>query len=289
MEAIRITEFLPAISALHPQTIPHLPAPGPNEVLVEIHSAALNHVDVLYAQGKHQNNTSLVRPPFTLGLEFAGIVSVSNSSEFKAGERVFGAHLGAYATHILVPARSLHRIPVNHSFQSTAGLAATASVAYGAVAIRAGVKRGDWVLVHGAAGGIGVYACQIAKVLGARVIAGVRSEADIEGKLRKIKEAAGDSVDFDGVVVTGKEEGWARDVMRITNGKGVDAVIDNVGLVKESLRCLRKIGGKVLLVGFAGRQGVMENIGINRVLLRQAVVIGYVSLFPPCLRRGLMY
>ncbi|KAL1961121.1 hypothetical protein VTO42DRAFT_3066 [Malbranchea cinnamomea] len=288
MEAIRITEFVPSVSVLRPQTIPRPPAPGSNEVLVEIHSAALNHVDILYAQGKHQNNTSLVRPPFTLGLEFAGTVLAvgptttthedghkSSAPPLRPGDRVFGAHLGAFATHILVPAQSLHRIPASHTFRSAAGLAATASVAYGAVAIRARVKQGDWVLVHGAAGGIGVYACQIAKALGARVIAGVRSQADVQGKLRKIQELGAGCVEFDGVVVTGQEEGWAGEIRRITGGRGVDVVIDNVGLVKESLRCLRPVGGKIVLVGFAGRQGVMEKIGINRVLLRQAVIIGY--------------
>ncbi|PGH23718.1 hypothetical protein AJ80_02146 [Polytolypa hystricis UAMH7299] len=303
MQAIHITAFQPSISSLHPTSVPHPPAPAHDEALIEIHCAALNHVDILYAQGKHQNNTSLVRPPFTLGLEFAGTIialGTSNSvpaaanvaetagrggsdgheetaeedaTRFRVGDRVFGASLGAYAERIVVPLRSLHHVPRSWTFEDAAGLAATASVAYGALAIRAGVRTGDWVLVHGAAGGIGVYACQIAKALGAKVIAGVRRSGETE-KLAALRRLGC----VDGVVETGPSSdkgGWEKEVMKLTAGKGVDVVVDNVGLVKESLRCLRPIGGKIILVGFAGRGGVMEQVSVNRILLRQAVVMGY--------------
>ncbi|EER25228.1 quinone oxidoreductase, putative [Coccidioides posadasii C735 delta SOWgp] len=276
MDAIRVTEFVSSVSSLRPQATPFPPQPRPGEVLVAIHCAALNHVDLLYAQGKHQNNKSLIRPPFTLGLEFSGTVFAVGSTDtthepqFKPGDKVFGAGLGAYAEWIVVPARSLHHIPHNWTFEDAAGLAATANVAYGAVAIRGGVKEGDWVMVQGAAGGIGVYACQIAKALGAKVIAGVRDTRNSEkvGILRTVGCV-------DGIVATGSGPGWEKEAKDITCGHGIDVVIDSVGLVKESIRCLRPVGGKIVLVGFAGRGGVMEQLTANRILLKQAVIIGY--------------
>lgn len=331
MNAIHISSFTSSLSDLHPQTVPLPPSPGPKQVLVDVHHVALNHVDVLYARGKHQNNTALIRPPFTLGLEFAGVVREvgpreskpstasahdhgdgnededgnedkdggGNGNAFKPGTPVFGSHIGAFAEVILVPARSLYRLPPSSSsppspspsssssisLRESTALASGAPVAYGAVVRRAAVQSGDWVLVHGAAGGIGVYACQIVKALGARVIAGVRRAADVQHKLdpRRMR------CELDGVVVTGEDEhgqqqgegeGWEKQVQRLTGGRGVDVVIDNVGLVGRSLRCLRSRdshGGKIVLVGFAGRQGVMEQVAMNRVLLRQAVIIGYVS------------
>lgn len=281
MEAIRITDFVSSISSLRPQLVPAPRNPGPGEVLVKVKCAALNHVDLLYAQGKHQNNVALIRPPFTLGLEFAGIVlavgppdssSTIEGHQLAPGDRVFGTGLGAYAEQILASARSLHLIPSGWSSEDAAGLPATASVAYGAVVMRGRVKKGDWVLVHGAAGGIGVYACQIAKALGANVIGGLRDTADT-AKIDILQELGC----VDGVVATGKAHGWEERVKKITGGKGVDLVVDNVGLVKESIRCLKPIGGKIVLVGFAGRGGVMEQVQMNRILLKQATVIGYVS------------
>ncbi|OJD28189.1 hypothetical protein ACJ73_00400 [Blastomyces percursus] len=292
MQAIRITDFSDPVSSIRPQTIPPPPPPGPNEALIKIHCAALNHVDLLYAQGKHQNNTSLIRPPFTLGLEFSGTVvalgepapttplartrnhNTADEPPLQIGDKIFGAGLGAFAERIVAPIGSLHRIPPGWSLEDAAGLAATAPVAYGAVVVRGDVGDGQWVLIHGAAGGIGVYACQIAKACGARVIAGVRSLGDSE----KVSMLRGLGC-VDAIVETGGKgdggESWTRDVRKFTEGKGVDVVIDNVGLVKESLRCLRPIAGKIVLVGFAGREDVMEQLSINRILLRQAVVIGY--------------
>ncbi|PGH03331.1 hypothetical protein AJ79_07409 [Helicocarpus griseus UAMH5409] len=288
MQAIHITSFSNPLSALHPQTVPTPPPPGPNEALVKIHCAALNHVDLLYAQGKHQNNTSLIRPPFTLGLEFSGTVvaigvsqsssdnetTTDHNSPLRVGDKVFGTGLGAFAERIVVPLRSLRRVPAAWAVEDAAGLAATATVAYGAVAVRGDVRSGQWVLVHGAAGGIGVYACQIAKALGARVIAGVRSLGD-KGKVGMLRAFGC----VDGIVETGADSAvkgsWTDKVKKITGGDDVDVVIDNVGLVKESLRCLKTIAGRIVLVGFAGREGVMEEVSVNRILLRQAVVVGY--------------
>lgn len=106
------------------------------------------------ARGKHQNNSSLVRPPFTLGLEFAGtVLSSPPASEFLPGDRVFGGGLGAFAEYISVKESVLRRIPQSWSFSDAVSLAANAPVTYGGLVVRGGLKKGETVLVTAAAGG----------------------------------------------------------------------------------------------------------------------------------------
>ena len=223
---------------------------------------------ILKARGKHQNNRSLVKPPFILGLEFAGTILSSPSSShstFKPGTRVFGGSLGSYASLISVKPSSLHHIPESWTFAQAAGLAATAPVSYGALVTRGRLQKGETVLIHAAAGGLGLMAVQIAKAVGARVIATASSSAKIAVARRF---GADECVDY-------SKPSWADEVMKITGGKGVDVVFDPVGLVDLSLKCLKQ-RGRILVVGFAGTEGKLERIAMNRVLLRQAQLIGYV-------------
>jgi len=234
---------------------------------VTVHYAAINFVDLLYARGLHQNNTTLVRPPFTLGLEFAGIVTdAAPSSRWRCGDRVFGGGLGAFAEKMVVNEDRLHEVPAGLDFAGAASLGATAPVSYGALVERGGLKASETVLVHAGAGGLGVMAVQIAKALGARVVATAGSREKMEVARR---------VGAD-VVVDYSVEGWEKAVLEASGGEGVDVVFGTVGLVGESLRCLRH-GGRVLVVGFAGSDGVIEKVAMNRILLKQARVIGYVS------------
>jgi len=123
------------------------------------------------------------------------------------------------------------------------------------------------VLVHAAAGGLGLTAVQIAKAAGARVIATASSKE----KLDVAKRFGADEC----VNYTNLE--WWKDVMELTNGDGVGVVYDPVGLVDKSLKCL-KHKGRILIIGFAGIEGNLEKIAMNRVLLKQAQLIGYVSV-----------
>ncbi|KAK2803088.1 hypothetical protein FQN51_003832, partial [Onygenales sp. PD_10] len=152
MQAIHLTTYTPTpTTTLHPTTIPLPHPPSPSEALIKISHSALNHVDLLYARGKHQNNTSsLITPPFTLGLEFAGTIVAlghhtypyntspstsarDNPEGLQIGEKVFGAALGAFAEYIVVPLRAVRRVPVAAGWgvEDAAGLAGTATVAYG--------------------------------------------------------------------------------------------------------------------------------------------------------------
>ena len=209
-----------------------------------------------------------MRPPFILGLEFAGIViSSAPSSNFSPGDRVFGGGLGGFAECISVPETILQRIPPQLDFVSAAGLGATAPVSYGALLVRGGLKRGETVLIHAAAGGLGLVAVQIAKAVGAIVIATASSKEKLDIARRF---GADKCVNY----TTNPE--WWKEVLMLTGDDGVDVVYDSVGLVGDSLRCL-KWKGRILVVGFAGREGNLESVAMNRVLLKQAHLIGYVS------------
>jgi NADPH:quinone reductase-like Zn-dependent oxidoreductase len=197
-------------------------------------------------------------------------VSSPDPSIFKSGDRVFGDYSGSYTEYIAIPsASSLHRIPAGWDFADAAGLAATLPVSYGALLKCGKLKPGETVLIHAAAGGLGLAAVQIAKAVGCRVIA----TAGSENKCR-IAERYG----ADACINYVTEAEWWKKVLSLTRDKGVDLVFDTVGLVDRSLKCLAH-QGRILVVGFAGREGNMEDVKMNRILLKQAKVMGYVSNF----------
>ena len=267
MKAIAINKFVEEYAELHVSNVPD-PKPKPGEVLVNITHAGLNYVDLLYSTGKHQNNHSgLVAPPFVLGLEFAGVVAEAHSwSRFQPGDRVWGGVVGAFAEKVAVKESDVQLVPGGWSLEDIAGLgAATAPVAYGALTYVAHLKRGETILIHGAAGGIAVLACQIARELGARVIGTVGSDA----KATVLKDLG-----VDHVIRYDEDEKWEKKVLQLTQGKGVDVVFDTVGLVEKSLRCLT-FGGRIVVAGFAGRAGNLEKLAMNRILLKGAKVVGY--------------
>lgn len=220
-----------------------------------------------------------------MGLEFAGeICSAPKSCKFQKGDRVFGDWLGCYSTTIAVPVEhELHRIPKGWTYTEAAGLAATLPVSYGGLVLFAGLgtakghgQAGLWgdtqeprktILVHAAAGGLGIAAVQIAAALGHRVIGTAGSDSKC-----RIAEGLGAEV----CINYQKDQKWWDRVNGLTDGQGADLVYDSVGLVGDSIRCLAH-RGKVLVIGFAGREGNLEDVKMNRVLLKQASLIGYVS------------
>ena len=138
----------------------------------------------------------------------------------------------------------------------------TAPTSYAGLVIRAGVKRGDWVLVHAAAGGVGLAAVQIAKAFGATVIA-------TAGSQRKLEVAKSYGADFG---IDYNKKGWEEEVKKLTpSGRGVDIVYDPVGMVDKSLKCTAW-NGRVLIIGFAA--GNIEKVAMNRVLLKNVSLVG---------------
>ena len=140
-------------------------------------------------------------------------------------------------------------------------------MSYAALVRVGGLKRGETVLVHAGSGGLGVMAVQIARAVGAKVVATVGSN-----EKRRVLEGMGVER-----VIEYNEEGWEGKVLEATGGNGVDVTFDSVGLVEKSLRCT-KYGGRIVVVGFAGREGRMEKVAANRILLKSISVIGYVSV-----------
>lgn len=303
MSAIRVDAFLREprfTSSLRPSHDTPRPRPSKtNPFLIRVTHTSLQQVDLLYAQGLHQNNNlrkGHVHPPFTLGLDFAGEIidihpdfrarsthndendatnglsgrTTSSSSDrgiFHVGQRVMGSSLGAFAEYIVTRPESIVPIPSNTSSKDAATLVGGA-VSYGAVVNAAHVQAGQTVLVSGVPGGLAVIACQIARANGAaKVIALCKSHSRAETLLRW------DGLDAEIVASTSN---WTAEVMRLTAGKGVDVIIDNVGIVEDGLKGL-SYGGRIVLVGFAGRDGVMERIAMNKVLLKGAKIMGYVS------------
>ncbi|KAG8632104.1 hypothetical protein KVT40_001244 [Elsinoe batatas] len=282
MQAIHLPTFLPLsqpFTSLHPTTI-SLPTPQPNDILIRITHISIQQVDLLYARGLHQNNNPKkghIHPPFTLGLDFAGVVvstpasrsntptssqTPSSSERFRPGTRVFGSSPSSFAHFISLPASSLQLIPDSLSLADAAALV-SGVVSHTAVHHVAGIQAGQTVLVTGVPGNLALIAAQSAQAAGAKVLALARN-ADRAEAVRGY---------LPGVEVLGGE-GWKDEVKRLTGGKGVDVVIDNVGVVKDGLSLLA-FGGTIVLVGFAGRQGVMEAVEMNRVLLKGAKLVGY--------------
>ncbi|EPE04811.1 alcohol dehydrogenase [Ophiostoma piceae UAMH 11346] len=271
MKAVHITRFLESLDGVVASDIDP-PVLKDGQVLVRVMAAGVNFVDTLYARGLHQNNRRHVQPPFTLGLEFAGVVDdISPGAEtpFRRGDRVYGSSLGAYAEQIAVPASVLCQIPPGWSFAAAAGMAATAPVSYGALVTRGNIQAGETVLVLGAAGGLGCMAVQIAAAARCRVIA-VTSTAEKCAVARR----CGADVCIDTSVI--EKSSWCERVREATpDGRGVDVVFDPVGAVGDSLKCLAH-RGRILVVGFAARDNAtLEQVAMNRVLLKQATIIGY--------------
>lgn len=156
-------------------------------------------------------------------------------------------------------------MPEQWSLAGACAVGASGAVSYGALVSVAQVKSGETVLVLGASGGLGVMAIQIAKALGARVIAVVGSKEKAE-VTRRI--GADSIVDYN-------DEKWEDKVREITkNGEGVDVVYDGIGAVESGVKCL-KYRGRLVIVGFAAREGNIENIRANRILLKSVMVHGY--------------
>ncbi|KAG9006365.1 hypothetical protein FRB94_000829 [Tulasnella sp. JGI-2019a] len=263
MRGYVIDKYIKPSELKYEHNIPE-PTPGhPNHVVVDVYSAGLNYFDILQVQGKYQN-----QPPFPWvpGSEFAGKISkgspIPKGCPFKVGDAVFGASQGACGEKLVCDWKVLQKIPPGMSYEEAASLYVTWPTSYEALVGRANLQAGEWVLVHAAAGGVGLVAVQIAKALGAKVIATAGSAE----KLEVCKKYGGADE-----VLNYRDESWQKEVMRITGGKGVDVVYDPVGMVQKSLKVIRW-DGRILVVGFAA--GAIEKIPMNLVLLKNISIVG---------------
>jgi len=239
------------------------PTPGPGQVLIDVKAVGCNFPDILIVQGKYQMKPPL---PFSPGLEVAGVVLAvgADVTRLRPGQRVFAMiELGAYAERAVADGTRVFAIPDAMSFEEAAAFALVNQTSYSALVHRAQMQPGEWLLVHAAAGGVGLAAVQIGKALGARVIATAGSAA----KLEIARQSGAD------VLVDYRTEDWVERVKRVTDGHGADVIYDPVGgdVFDGSSKCIA-FEGRLLVVGFAG--GRIPSIAANRILLKNMSVVG---------------
>jgi len=241
---------------------------GARDVVVEVRSAAVGWVDVIMTSGQYQH---VPEPPYTPGIEYAGVVSWRGADAgfaigdrvlvdgFLAGPRSSGPYrrYGGFASHAVAPAEAVHRIPGALSFDQACNLLGNYETAYHCLIARGQLRAHEVAMIHGASGATGLAAVQIAKLVGATVIATGRSAA----KLAHVTSHGADHViDTSALDLAG---GGLRDaVKRITGGRGVDVVYDGVGgdISAASLRCMT-FGGRFLIVGWAATPFVSRGRG----------------------------
>ena len=239
------------------------PTPGPDQVLIDVKAIGCNFPDILIVQGKYQMKPPL---PFSPGHEVAGIVLAVGAGVTRVhqGQRVFAMiELGAYAERAVADETRVFAIPDAMSFEEAAAFALVNQTSYSALVHRAQMQPGEWLLVHAAAGGVGLAAVQIGKAFGARVIA----TAGTAAKLEIARQSGAD------VRVDYRTEDWVERVKRVTDGHGADVIYDPVGgdVFDGSSKCIA-FEGRLLVIGFAG--GRIPEIAANRILLKNISVVG---------------
>jgi NADPH2:quinone reductase len=229
-------------------------------VIVDVRASGVSFPELLQTRGEYQMKPPL---PFVPGSEVAGIVrSAPDGSGLSPGDRVAAfCALGGFAETVVAPDFFTFPLSEELDFAQGAGLVLNYHTAYFALAMRGRLERGETVVVHGAAGGVGTASIQVARGLGARTIAVVSDEE---------KAAVARDAGADEVVLLG--DGWKDEVVERSGG-GVDVVLDPVGgdRFTDSLRSLRE-DGRLLVVGFTG--GSIPEVKVNRLLLRNISVVG---------------
>jgi NADPH2:quinone reductase len=242
-----------------------VPRPGAGEASVDIEAVGLNFPDLLLCSGHYQEHPSL---PFVPGFEAAGVVrAVGPGCSVRPGDRVIVVPElpgGAYRQRTTVPEAQLFPAPAGIDPIISATLHIAHVTAWAALHHRAGVRAREWVLVTGAAGGVGSAAIMLAKAAGAQVVAAATGEA---------KAAACREMGADAVVDLATTEDLAAAVRDATGGHGADVVVDNVGgaLFDRVRRCVA-FEGRIVIVGFTS--GTVPQVPTNHVLLRNYAVVG---------------
>ena len=250
------------VEALQWKEVP-TPEPKSGEVLIEIKAASLNFPDLLIVQNKYQFKPT---PPFVPGSEYAGVVAAvgPDVKHLKAGQSVAClSGTGGFATHTIAPAAQCLALPPGFPHSDAAAFIMTYATSHHALVDRGQVKPGETVLVLGAAGGVGTAAIQVAKALGARVIAAASSDEKCE--LCR-------SIGADATINYGREK-LREAIAAASGGRGPDVVYDPVGgdLAEPALRSLAW-RGRYLVIGFAS--GTIPSLPLNLALLKGTSIVG---------------
>ena len=266
MRAIVVDEFGPP-EQLRVAEMP-MPVPGPGEVVVEIHAAPVNYVDLLVVDGTYQ---FLPPRPFIPGKGPAGVVTALGPgvTTLRVGDRVLAmAETGGYGEAVALGAEQCHRLPARMSFVEAASLSLVYDTSWVALRGRARLVRGETVLVLGASGGVGHAAVQLARAMGARVLAGIS---------RPEREAAARAAGADAIIDLSRPD--LRDSLReqvyaLTDGEGADVIIDPLGgaVFEAAIRALAWCG-RLVVIGFAAGGGI-PTLKTNYLLLKNIEVSG---------------
>ena len=240
-----------------------VPTPGKGEILVDIKAAGVNFPDVLTVQGKYQFKPEL---PFVPGVEVAGIVTAVGEgvTSRKVGDKVISTlQIGGFSEQCVASEHGSFGMGETMSFEQAAGFAITYGTSYYALKQQAKIQPGETLLVLGAAGGVGIATIQIAKAMGAKVIAAASSEE----KLDFACEAGAD------LRINYSEENLKDKVKELTGGKGADVIYDPVGgdFSEQAFRAIAW-DGRFLVIGFAS--GPIPSIPLNLMLLKGASLVG---------------
>jgi NADPH:quinone reductase len=250
------------------ETLPD-PVLDDDGILIDIHAAGLTFATTLVVSGKYQRKPPR---PFVPGLEAAGVIAAlgknaaANAPHLRPGDRVVASlDWGAFGGRARGHWSNVHLIPASMSFEEATSFAGSYPTAYGALVWRAKLQKDEWLLVHAAAGGVGIAAVEIGRHLGARVIA-TASNAD---KVAFVRERGAEH----GIIVKDGSSFYEQ-VRAITGGHGADVVFDPAGghVLLESLRCIAK-EGRALTIGYAG--GEIPRIPANTLLLKNCSVMGF--------------
>ena len=261
MRALVVEKLLPDYGGCVVKDIPK-PEPGPGQVRIKVRAAAVNFPDLMQTRGEHQHKPEI---PFVGGMELAGDVDALGEgvTGFAVGDAVCSGGRGGFAEYAILPAATLRKKPAKLTYGEAAGYPVAYLTAYVALNRVANVQPVEWVLVHGAAGGVGLAAVDYAKLMGAKVIAASASDE----KLAVIeKEYHVDAT----VNVT---RGFRERVKELTGGRGAGVFYDPVGgdVLDESIRCIA-FGGRILSIGFTS--GRLPTLPVNIALIKGFSVHG---------------
>ena len=260
MQALRVNQLLPDLAGVALEEVA-TPKPDAGQVLVKIRAATLGFPDFLMTHGGYQLKPPV---PFSPGMEGAGEIAALGVgvSDWEIGDRVVCGGLGSFAEYMLMPAESLRKIPDNLDFATAAATGSAYLTAYVGLVRRGLLQKDEWLLVHGAAGGVGLAAVDLGKHLGAKIIATASSDE----KLKIIADK------FAPEAVINVNQGFRETVKELTNG-GADVIYDPVGgdVFDESVRCIGW-DGRLLVIGFA--DGRIPEIGVNMPLIKGFSVVG---------------
>jgi len=230
-----------------------VPAAGIGEVLVRVGAAGVNFADVMQTRGTYDRGP---QPPYLAGFEAAGeVVAVGDEVTMVAvGDHVIGTGYGAFAEYMVMAADGVVRVPAGWKDEQALGLMLNWATALAAMRFLGGVVAGDTVLIQAAAGGVGQAAVRIAKYYGATVIA--TASASKHDVVRRL--GADHVIDY-------RTADVVAEVRRLTDGRGVDVVLESVGgeAFRQSVGMARRVTGKVVVIGAAGGESTISNWELN--------------------------